>query len=97
MPLTKDLQQALDQIVAYFTAHPEQLVDGAYTTVGVTSRREGNTRDGVKLPVVAFRGFANLSQFSRYHGPFTGTEPGSPKVVTPAKGSPRASAPHPTQ
>lgn len=84
MALTRDLQQTLDQIVAYFEAHPEQLQDGHYTTIGITSRRRGNVREGEKLPVVAVRGFANLSQFSRYHGPFTGVEPGSPKVVSPA-------------
>lgn len=80
--LTLDLQQTLNQIVAYFEAHPEQLQDGAYTTLGVLSRREGNVKAGAQELIVAVRGFRNLGEFSRQHGPFQGTELFPQTIVT---------------
>lgn len=91
MALTQDLQGVLDQIVAYFEAHPGQLMDGSYTTIGIVSRRDGNVRTGAQHVYPAFRGYKNLSDFTRQHGPFKGMEPNPPVVVAPTP-KPAASA-----
>src|SRR5262245_47179958 len=74
MALTRDLQHVLDQIVGFYTAHPEALVDGSITSMAVISRREGNVRGGTQELVPTFRRFRNLNEFSRQHGPFQGLQ-----------------------
>lgn len=79
MALTRDLQAVLDQITAFFEAHPEQLQPNTLTTISVISRRAGNTREGAMEIIPTFRRFRDLAQFSSQHGPFQGPNGGNPR------------------